>query len=66
MANQGNDIPLQTVVSHTMSPTSDEKQSEKTGMFSGRGRRQLVKIDSRTGAPLPSREIAGQEKIDLN
>ncbi|KAG9206904.1 hypothetical protein G6514_000194 [Epicoccum nigrum] len=66
MANQGSDIPLQTVVSHTMSPTSDEKQSEKTGMFSGRGRRQLVKIDSRTGAPLPPREVAGQEKTALN
>lgn len=66
MANQGNDIPLQTVVSHSMSPTSDEKQSEKTGMFSGRGRRQLVKIDSRTGAPLPPREVAGQEKTALN
>ncbi|KAF3007378.1 hypothetical protein E8E13_000783 [Curvularia kusanoi] len=66
MANQGNDIPLQTVVSHTPSPTSDEKQSEKTGMFSGRGRRQLVKIDSRTGAPLPPREVAGQEKTALN
>ncbi len=71
MANQGNDIPLQTVVSHTPSPTTDEKQSEKTGIFNGmstRGRRQrqLAKVDSRTGAPLPPREAAGQEKTALN
>ena len=69
MANRSNDIPLQTVVSHTPSPTSEEKQSEKTGMFNGmstRGRRQLAKVDSRTGAPLPPREVAGQEKTALN
>lgn len=69
MAHQGNDIPLQTVVSHTPSPTSDEKQSEKSGIlngFSTRGRRQKVAIDDRTGAPLPSREVAGQEKTALN
>lgn len=69
MASRGNDIPLQTVVSHTPSPPSDEKQSEKTGMFNGmstRGRRQLAKVDSRTGAPLPPREIPGQEKTALN
>jgi len=69
MANHGNNIPLQTVVSHTPSPALDEKQSEKTGMFNGistRGRRQLAKVDSRTGAPLPPREVAGQEKTALN
>ena len=68
MANRGNDIPLQTVVSHTPSPT-EEKQSEKSGIlngFSTRGRRQLVKVDSRTGAPLPPAEVAGQEKTALN
>lgn len=69
MANRGNDIPLQTVVSHTPSPISEEKQSEKSGIlngFSTRGRRQLAKVDSRTGAPLPPREVAGQEKTALN
>jgi hypothetical protein len=69
MAHQGNDIPLQTVVSHTPSPTSEEKQSEKSGMFNGmstRGRRQKAAIDERTGAPLPPREVAGQEKTALN
>jgi hypothetical protein len=69
MAHNGNDIPLQTVVSHTPSPTADEKQSEKSGMFHGlstRGRRQRVPIDERTGAPLPPREVAGQEKTALN
>ncbi|KAF9696921.1 hypothetical protein EKO04_004768 [Ascochyta lentis] len=69
MADRGNDIPLQTVVSHTPSPTSEEKQSEKGGIlngFSTRGRRQLAKVDSRTGAPLPPREVAGQEKTALN
>lgn len=65
MANQGNDIPLQTVVSHSPS-ASGEKDAEKSGMFSGRGRRQLAKIDSRTGAPLPPRVAAGQEKTALN
>ncbi|KAJ4382338.1 hypothetical protein N0V86_002672 [Didymella sp. IMI 355093] len=69
MAHNANDIPLQTVVSHTPSPTSDEKQSEKSGMFHGlstRGRRQRAPIDERTGAPLPPRVVAGQEKTALN
>lgn len=69
MANRGNDIPLQTVVSHTPPPVSEEKQSEKNGAFNGlstRGRRQLARVDSRTGAPLPPREVAGQEKTALN
>ncbi|KAF2633767.1 serine/threonine protein kinase-like protein [Macroventuria anomochaeta] len=69
MANRGNDIPLQTVVSHTPSPTSEEKQSEKSGMFNGlstRGRRQLAKVDSRTGAPLPPHDVAGHEETALN
>lgn len=68
MANNGNDIPLQTVVSHTPSP-SNEKHSEKSGMFHGlstKGRRQRAPIDERTGAPLPPREAAGQEKTALN
>jgi len=55
MANRTNDIPLQTVVSHTPSQTptsSNNEKSEKAGMFS-RGRRRVAKVDSRTGAPLP-------------
>jgi len=56
MENRTNDIPLQTVVSHTPSqhtPTSsNNEKSEKTGMFH-RGRRRMAKVDSRTGAPLP-------------
>ncbi|KAJ8110494.1 hypothetical protein OPT61_g6679 [Boeremia exigua] len=71
MANQGNDIPLQTVVSHTPSPITDEKESEKSGMFNGistRGRRQrqLAKIDSRTGAPMPPPKASDGEKTTLN
>lgn len=69
MAYNGNNIPLQTVVSHTPSPASDEKQSEKSGMFHGlstKGRRQKAPIDERTGAPLPPREVAGHEKTALN
>jgi hypothetical protein len=60
------DIPLQTVVSHTPSqhtPTSSNEKSEKTGMFH-RGRRQIAKVDSRTGAPLPPR--GHEEKTVLN
>lgn len=69
MADRTNDIPLQRVVSHTPSPTSEEKQSEKGNMFNGfstRGRRQVARVDSRTGAPLPPQEVAGQEKTALN
>lgn len=67
MENRNNDIPLQTVVSHTPSqqtPISDNEKSEKTGMFH-RGRRQVAKVDSRTGAPLPPRGDE-QEKTALN
>jgi hypothetical protein len=68
MENRGNDIPLQTVVSHTPShnsPTSsNNEKSEKTGMFH-RGRRRLAKVDSRTGAPLPPRGDQ-EEKTALN
>lgn len=67
MNDRSTDIPLQTVVSHTpshSSPTYKDEKAEKTGIFH-RGRRQLVKFDSRTGAPLPPR--AGQEeKTALN
>jgi hypothetical protein len=63
-----NDIPLQTVVSHTPSqntPTSsNNEKSEKTGMFH-RGRRRLAKVDSKTGAPLPPRGDH-EEKTALN
>jgi len=63
-----NNIPLQTVVSHTPShpsPTSDDNEkSEKTGMFH-RGRRRIAKVDSRTGAPLPPRGDQ-PEKTALN
>ncbi|KAH7088173.1 hypothetical protein FB567DRAFT_441676 [Paraphoma chrysanthemicola] len=68
MDNRTNNIPLQTVVSHTPSqttPTSPENEkSEKTGMFS-RGRRRIAKVDSRTGAPLPPRGDQ-EEKTALN
>ncbi|KAF1842105.1 uncharacterized protein K460DRAFT_358762 [Cucurbitaria berberidis CBS 394.84] len=66
MDGRTNDIPLQTVVSHTpsQSPTSKEDKSEKTGMFH-RGRRRLAKVDSQTGAPLPERPHQG-EKTALN
>jgi len=67
MNDRTTDIPLQTVVSHTpshTSPTYKEEKAEKTGMFH-RGRRQLAKVDSRTGGQLPPR--AGQEeKTALN
>jgi hypothetical protein len=63
MDNRTNDIPLQTVVSHTPTSSNNEK-SEKTGMFS-RGRRRLAKVDSRTGAPLPPRGDH-EEKTALN
>jgi|TARA_R110002003_G_scaffold290_6_gene18574 hypothetical protein len=68
MENRTNDIPLQTVVSHTPSqntPTSsNNEKSEKTGMFH-RGRRRIAKVDSRTGAPLPPRGDH-EEKTALN
>ncbi|OAL00486.1 hypothetical protein IQ06DRAFT_221327 [Phaeosphaeriaceae sp. SRC1lsM3a] len=68
MENRTNDIPLQTVVSHTPSqqtPTSsNNEKSEKTGIFH-RGRRQIAKVDSRTGAPLPPRGDEA-EKTALN
>lgn len=67
MDNRTNDIPLQTVVSHTPSQTtpvsSNNEKSEKTGMFH-RGRRRLAKVDSRTGAPVPERH--SEEKTALN
>ncbi|KAI8937127.1 hypothetical protein NX059_006341 [Plenodomus lindquistii] len=67
MNDRTDGIPLQNVVSHTpsqSSPTYKDEKTEKNGMFY-RGRRQLAKIDSRTGAPLPPR--AGQEeKTALN
>ncbi|KAL6711159.1 hypothetical protein ACN47E_005690 [Coniothyrium glycines] len=64
--NRTNDIPLQTVVSHTpsdSSPTYKDEKAEKPGMFH-RGRRRVARVDSRTGAPLPPR--GGEEKTALN
>jgi hypothetical protein len=64
MDNRTTDIPLQTVVSHSpsQSPASKELHSEKVGI---NGRRRLAKIDSRTGAPIPSRS-SGHEETALN
>lgn len=60
------DIPLETVVSHTpQSPSSSQNEkSEKPNMFT-RGRRKLVMVDSRTGAPLPPPRVQ-EEKTALN
>ncbi|KAI1519485.1 Mechanosensitive ion channel [Pyrenophora tritici-repentis] len=66
MDNQTNNIPLQTVVSHTPtqgSPIDQNEKMEKSHMFS-RGRRKLAVVDSRTGAPLPPRD--NEEKTALN
>ncbi|CAA9966581.1 MscS Small-conductance mechanosensitive channel [Pyrenophora teres f. maculata] len=66
MDNQTNNIPLQTVVSHTPtqgSPIDHNEKMERSHMFS-RGRRKLAAIDSRTGAPLPPRD--NEEKTALN
>ncbi|KAF2687375.1 hypothetical protein K458DRAFT_429311 [Lentithecium fluviatile CBS 122367] len=54
-ANNTQDIPLQTVVSHTPShtPTAKEEQSEKTGLFH-RGRRRVQKTDSKGNAYNPA------------
>ncbi|KAF2006880.1 hypothetical protein P154DRAFT_421332 [Amniculicola lignicola CBS 123094] len=45
-----NDIPLQTVVSHTPSQTGTirEKDVEKSGMFHRHGRRKVQQVDSQT------------------
>jgi hypothetical protein len=57
-----NDIPLQTVVSHT--PTVQEQVSEKSGRFF-RGRRRVQKVDSKNGV-VPA-EITGEDdKTALN
>ncbi|KAJ4377917.1 hypothetical protein N0V83_000747 [Neocucurbitaria cava] len=65
MDGRTNDIPLQTVVSHTPSPTtSNNEKSEKIGMFH-RGRRRIAKVDSQTGAPVPERPHR-EEKTALN
>ena len=68
MENRTNDIPLQTVVSHTPSQntpaSSNKEKSEKTGMFH-RGRRRVAEVDERTGAPLPPRGHQ-EEKTALN
>ncbi len=61
MDNRTADIPLQTVVSHTPSQSAE---NEKTGMFT-RGRRKLAPVDSKTGAPIPSRR-QDDEKTALN
>ncbi|KAF1828783.1 serine/threonine protein kinase-like protein [Decorospora gaudefroyi] len=60
------DIPLQTVVSHTLSqssPTLQNEKAEKSNMFT-RGRRKLALVDARTGAPLPPRGV--DDKTALN
>ncbi|KAF1920806.1 hypothetical protein BDU57DRAFT_439033 [Ampelomyces quisqualis] len=68
MEDRTNNIPLQTVVSHTPSQqtpiSSNNEKSEKTGMFH-RGRRRLAEVDTRTGAPLPPRG-SEEEKTALN
>jgi hypothetical protein len=64
MDNRTNDIPLQTVVSHTPSQTPTSSNNEKTGMFH-RGRRRVAEVDERTGAPLPPRGDQ-EEKTALN
>ncbi|KAF2473395.1 serine/threonine protein kinase-like protein [Lindgomyces ingoldianus] len=56
--NMGNpeNIPLQTVVSHTPShsPAAHEEHTEKSGLFHRHaGRRKVQKIDSKSGAPRP-------------
>ncbi|KAF2133388.1 serine/threonine protein kinase-like protein [Dothidotthia symphoricarpi CBS 119687] len=70
MDTRPGDIPLQTVVSHTPSPTTSprDEKTEKGGLFhgrSGRGRRRLVQVDSQTGAPMPPPRIT-EEKTALN
>jgi hypothetical protein len=68
MANNTQDIPLQTVVSHTPShaPTVKDEQSEKSGLFH-RGRRRVKKTDSKgiayNPAHLPDED---DEKTALN
>jgi len=67
MDSRANDIPLQTVVSHTPSQVtpinSNNEKPEKTGMFH-RGRRRVANVDARTGAPLPERDNG--DKTALN
>ncbi|KAF2727945.1 hypothetical protein EJ04DRAFT_569938 [Polyplosphaeria fusca] len=60
------DIPLQTVLSHTPShaPTVHEHTSEKSGLFH-RGRRRVQKVDSKTGVP-PRPVDDDDEKTALN
>ncbi|KAF2872076.1 Mechanosensitive ion channel-domain-containing protein [Massariosphaeria phaeospora] len=65
MANNPNDIPLQTVVSHTPThaPTAKEEHSEKQGLFH-RGRRRVQKVDSK-GEAYRSPQ-SDEEKTALN
>ncbi|KAF2016091.1 hypothetical protein BU24DRAFT_193406 [Aaosphaeria arxii CBS 175.79] len=66
--NQTDNIPLQTVVSHTPSQNAyrSDSNNEKTGMWHRAGRRKLQKIDSRTGAPMPEKRDNSEEKTALN
>jgi len=66
--NNVQDIPLQTVVSHTPSytPTAKEEQSEKSGLFH-RGRRRVKKTDSKGNAYNPAHvPDEDEEKTALN
>jgi hypothetical protein len=67
MADNTNNIPLQTVVSHSPSHAATmPEQSEKSGMFyRGRGRRRVQKVDSKSGPQRPS-DDADEEKTALN
>jgi hypothetical protein len=60
-----NDIPLQTVVSHTPShaPTSREEENEKSAFFRG-GRRRVHKVNSQ-GLQIPGND-PDEEKTALN
>lgn len=66
--NSTNDIPLQTVVSHTPShaPTAREEHNEKSGLFHRGGRRKIQKIDSKTGTPYSRSADADDDKTALN
>ncbi|KAF2111650.1 serine/threonine protein kinase-like protein [Lophiotrema nucula] len=65
MATSPNDIPLQTVVSHTPShaPTAREETDEKRGFFH-RGRRRVQKVDSKGGVARPGDD--DEDKTALN
>jgi hypothetical protein len=65
---QTNDIPLQTVVSHTPSHAATirrgDSNDEKSGLFH-RGRRKAARINTQTGAPYPDNDHE-EEKTGMN